>query len=183
MVGHSKASHDHSDLIILAIAIYAVKSHVQWMGIRTVFCSFPGHNIVFPWSQTGVRHYMAWHVPCLVQVSAMYWDQNEHYPQFLGDHTIMVDGFQPILDRLAASLDIELNTPVCAIQQCHVVLFVFVFVFASLDCCADSAFACSAHRFCVFVLVFKVHKIDYSDSVLKVSTAGGDILSCDFVST
>jgi len=51
----------------------------------------------------------------LSQVSALNWDQNEHYPQFQGDHTIMTHGFSTILEQLAKPLNISFNQPINSI--------------------------------------------------------------------
>ena len=48
----------------------------------------------------------------LSNVSALNWDQNERFPQFQGDHTIVTYGFSDILERLAKPLNIRYNTPV-----------------------------------------------------------------------
>jgi len=48
----------------------------------------------------------------LSQVSTLHWDQNEAYPQFAGDHTLLEHGFEPLLSGLAKSLDIRLKSPV-----------------------------------------------------------------------
>ena len=53
----------------------------------------------------------------LSNVSALNWDQNERYPQFQGDHTIVTYGFSDILERLAKPLDIRRNTPVQTITD------------------------------------------------------------------
>ena len=42
----------------------------------------------------------------LANVSALNWDQNERFPQFQGDHTIVTYGFSDVLQRLAKPLDI-----------------------------------------------------------------------------
>ncbi|XP_074656129.1 lysine-specific histone demethylase 2-like [Tubulanus polymorphus] len=43
----------------------------------------------------------------LHNVSAIHWDQNERYPQFTGEHVLLVNGYSPILDKLAAEINIE----------------------------------------------------------------------------
>ena len=53
----------------------------------------------------------------LSQVSALNWDQNEHFPQFQGEHTIMTHGFSTILERLAKPLNISFNQPISSIQD------------------------------------------------------------------
>ena len=52
----------------------------------------------------------------LANVSALNWDQNEKYPQFQGDHTIVTYGFSDVLERLARPLDIQYKSPVKLIR-------------------------------------------------------------------
>ena len=53
----------------------------------------------------------------LANVSALNWDQNEKYPQFQGDHTIVTYGFSDVLERLARPLDIRYKSPVKSIRH------------------------------------------------------------------
>ena len=68
----------------------------------------------------------------LNKVSSLSWDQNEAFPQFSGDHTLLQNGFGVLLKNLAQGLDITFNCEVCGFVtfpvslQC---LFVFVFRF------------------------------------------------------
>ncbi|XP_046839081.1 lysine-specific histone demethylase 1B-like [Xenia sp. Carnegie-2017] len=52
----------------------------------------------------------------LDKVSALCWDQNETFPQFQGNHTILTHGYESILQRLAKGLDIHMNTEVISID-------------------------------------------------------------------
>ena len=52
--------------------------------------------------------------------TALNWDQNETFPQFQGDHTIMTHGFSTILEKLASSLDINF-------KKALVSYFLFIF--------------------------------------------------------
>ena len=51
---------------------------------------------------------------CLSQVSALKWDQNESYPQFSGDHTMMTEGYAAILNRLAEEIPVRYDSVVSA---------------------------------------------------------------------
>ena len=72
----------------------------------------------------------------LNKVSSLSWDQNETFPQFSGDHTLLQNGFGVLLKNLAQGLDITFNCEVCGFVtfpvslQC---LFVFVFRFYWLN--------------------------------------------------
>ena len=44
--------------------------------------------------------------------SALHWDQNEAYPQFLGEHLLLQDGYSSIIEKLACGLDVSLSTEV-----------------------------------------------------------------------
>ena len=46
------------------------------------------------------------------QVSAMWWDQNEEYSQFTGDHAFLYKGYSLLADALAEGLDIQLSEEV-----------------------------------------------------------------------
>ena len=46
------------------------------------------------------------------QVSAMWWDQNEEYSQFTGDHAFLYKGYSLLTDALAEGLDIQLSEEV-----------------------------------------------------------------------
>ena len=48
----------------------------------------------------------------LSKVSAVAWDQNENYPQFFGDHTLLSHGFGALMEGLAQGLNIEYKTEV-----------------------------------------------------------------------
>lgn len=48
----------------------------------------------------------------LDHVSALSWDQNESFPQFQGNHTVLTHGYETILKRLAEGLDIHLGAEV-----------------------------------------------------------------------
>eukprot|EP00116_Pleurobrachia_bachei_P000905 sb/3461167/ len=52
----------------------------------------------------------------LNKVSAMWWDQNEEYSQFTGDHSFIHRGYSAITDGLANGLDIALNQEVTKID-------------------------------------------------------------------
>ena len=52
----------------------------------------------------------------LSKVSALNWDQNEQFPQFQGDHTIMTHGFGATLECLSEQLKIDYNQPVKSIE-------------------------------------------------------------------
>ena len=52
----------------------------------------------------------------LDHVSALSWDQNESFPQFHGNHTILTHGYETILQRLAEGLDIHLECEVTSID-------------------------------------------------------------------
>ncbi|XP_032226240.2 lysine-specific histone demethylase 1B-like [Nematostella vectensis] len=52
----------------------------------------------------------------LSHVSALNWDQNEAYPQFTGEHTLLVHGFEALLKGLAKGMDIRYNTEVTNID-------------------------------------------------------------------
>lgn len=45
----------------------------------------------------------------LSKVSLLSWDQNEAFPQFSGDHTLLQHGFGALLNNLAQNLDIMLQ--------------------------------------------------------------------------
>ena len=72
----------------------------------------------------------------LNKVSSLSWDQNEAFPQFSGDHTLLQNGFGVLMKNLAQGLDITFNCEVCGFVtfpvslQC---LFVFVFRFYWLN--------------------------------------------------
>ena len=42
----------------------------------------------------------------------MWWDQNEEYSQFTGDHAFLYKGYSVITDALAEGLDIKLSEEV-----------------------------------------------------------------------
>ena len=68
----------------------------------------------------------------LNKVSSLSWDQNEAFPQFSGDHTLLQNGFGVLLKNLAQGLDITFNCEVCGFVTFPVSLqrlFVFVFRF------------------------------------------------------
>lgn len=48
----------------------------------------------------------------ILQVSAMWWDQNEEYSQFTGDHAFLYKGYSLLTDALAEGLDIQLSEEV-----------------------------------------------------------------------
>uniref|UniRef100_A0A3B5PW19 Lysine demethylase 1B n=1 Tax=Xiphophorus maculatus TaxID=8083 RepID=A0A3B5PW19_XIPMA len=50
------------------------------------------------------------------QVSARFWDHNEFFAQFSGDHTLLTKGYSVLLHKLAEGLDIRTNCPVQAID-------------------------------------------------------------------
>ncbi|XP_064652344.1 lysine-specific histone demethylase 2-like [Lineus longissimus] len=52
----------------------------------------------------------------LTKVSAMRWDQNESFPQFSGDHTMMTAGYHRIMKSLGEGLNIEYNTKITSID-------------------------------------------------------------------
>ena len=45
----------------------------------------------------------------LSRVSSLSWDQNEAFPQFSGDHTLLQHGFGALLSNLALNLDVKLQ--------------------------------------------------------------------------
>ena len=45
----------------------------------------------------------------LSKVSLLSWDQNEAFPQFSGDHTLLQHGFGALLNNLAQNMDIKLQ--------------------------------------------------------------------------
>ena len=53
----------------------------------------------------------------LSQVSALNWDQNEQFPQFQGEHTIMTHGFASILEKLAEGIKTRYSSPVEKIKD------------------------------------------------------------------
>jgi len=48
----------------------------------------------------------------LDKISALYWDQNENYPQFSGAPCFVTDGFSKVFSKLAEDLDIKQKTQV-----------------------------------------------------------------------
>lgn len=50
----------------------------------------------------------------LNKVSSLSWDQNEAFPQFSGDHTLLQNGFGVLLKNLAQGLDITFN---CEVEE------------------------------------------------------------------
>ncbi|XP_043921209.1 lysine-specific histone demethylase 1B [Protopterus annectens] len=52
----------------------------------------------------------------LKQVSSLYWDHNEFFAQFAGDHTLLTAGYSTLITKLAEGLDIRLNMPVQSID-------------------------------------------------------------------
>ena len=55
------------------------------------------------------------HIPSL-QVSALYWDHNDHHPQFSGHHAFLTNGYSQLLNKLAEQIDVKLNCPVCHVS-------------------------------------------------------------------
>ena len=53
----------------------------------------------------------------LSKVSALNWDQNEQFPQFQGEHTIMTHGFSDILENLANDIKVHYSQPVTKITD------------------------------------------------------------------
>ncbi|XP_063690523.1 lysine-specific histone demethylase 2-like [Bolinopsis microptera] len=52
----------------------------------------------------------------IAKVSAMWWDQNEEYSQFTGDHAFLYKGYSLLADALAEGLDIQLSEEVTRID-------------------------------------------------------------------
>ncbi|XP_071959369.1 lysine-specific histone demethylase 2-like [Antedon mediterranea] len=52
----------------------------------------------------------------LSKVSSLYWDQNENFAQFAGDHTLIEDGYMAVINKLGDGLDVRLNTAVKSID-------------------------------------------------------------------
>lgn len=64
----------------------------------------------------------------LSQVSALQWDQNEVYPQFMGQHSMIKDGYSALLHKLAEGLNIRLETEVStAVYEYQVLSFKPIF--------------------------------------------------------
>ena len=57
------------------------------------------------------------------QVSAMWWDQNEEYSQFTGDHAFLYKGYSLLTEALAEGLDIQLSKEVSSIVGFYHVTF------------------------------------------------------------
>ena len=59
----------------------------------------------------------SYHVISLhLQVSALYWDHNDHHPQFSGHHAFLTNGYSQLLNKLAEQIDVKLNCPVCHVS-------------------------------------------------------------------
>ena len=54
-----------------------------------------------------------------LQVSALYWDHNDHHPQFSGHHAFLTNGYSQLLNKLAEQIDIKLNCPVHHVSWCY----------------------------------------------------------------
>ncbi|XP_028404189.1 lysine-specific histone demethylase 1B-like [Dendronephthya gigantea] len=50
------------------------------------------------------------------QVSALFWDQNESFPQFQGNHTLLTHGYGTVLQRMSEGLDIHLGAEVTSVD-------------------------------------------------------------------
>jgi hypothetical protein len=48
----------------------------------------------------------------LGNISSLYWDQNDEYPQFHGPPVLVQDDFSKVLDKLAKDITIVKNSPV-----------------------------------------------------------------------
>ena len=71
----------------------------------------------------------------LCKVSSISWDQNEDFPQFSGDHTLLHHGFGILLYNLAQNLDIRLQFEVKKWSIISDNLRNFDFVFVSCEAC------------------------------------------------
>ena len=52
----------------------------------------------------------------------MWWDQNEEYSQFTGDHAFLYKGYSLLTDALAEGLDIHLSQEVSFVVNSHVTI-------------------------------------------------------------
>ena len=56
--------------------------------------------------------------PPIGQVSSLYWDHNDNFPQFSGCHALIPDGYMSILKKLAQGFEINYD---CVVKHVEIV--------------------------------------------------------------
>lgn len=100
----------------------------------------------------------------LDQVSALYWDQNEEYPQFAGSTFRACDGLSKVMAILARQLNTKFRHEVIIKIIIHSVIYLFL-----------------RDNYRWHSTTLKVVKVDYSGPKVAVTLSNGAQLTCDQV--